>query len=56
MEIIFQKILNNCYLLKDINALENWNVSNGKDFSEIFYKCESLNDKRSTKLECIKWE
>ena len=33
-----------CPSLNDIKALENWNVSNGTNFSEMFYGCSSLND------------
>ena len=26
----------------DLNPLTNWNVSNGKNFSHLFYECKSL--------------
>ena len=31
-----------CTSLQDISALENWNVSNGTDFSYMFDYCTSL--------------
>ena len=31
-----------CECLKDINSLQNWNVSNGNDFSSMFAHCEQL--------------
>ena len=39
-------MFNGCSSLSDIKGLENWNVSNGKDFSFIgmFYKCSLLLD------------
>ena len=33
-----------CESLQDISALERWNVSNGTDFSWMFYSCRSLQD------------
>ena len=30
--------------LNDIKPLENWNVSNGTNFSNIFRSCESIKD------------
>ena len=34
----------NCNSLQNINALHNWNVFNGTDFSYMFFNCESLQD------------
>ena len=34
-----------CCELNDIKPLEKWNVSNGNDFSRMFYLC-SLKDKK----------
>ena len=33
-----------CSKLSDIKGLENWNVSNGNNFSYIFYECSLLSD------------
>ena len=33
-----------CSSLADIKPLENWNVSNGTDFSGMFSGCSSLAD------------
>ena len=33
-----------CKSLSDINALENWDVSNGIDFDDMFRECKSLSD------------
>ena len=33
-----------CSLLKDIKPLENWNVSNCKDFSSMFEGCSLLDN------------
>ena len=30
--------------LKDLNLLENWNVSNSKNLAFMFYGCISLSD------------
>ena len=34
----------NSTLLNDIKPLENWNVSNGNNYSSMFAGCKSLND------------
>jgi len=39
-------MFSNCESLSDIKALENWNVSKGSNFSEMFYGCSSLTDKK----------
>ena len=31
-----------CSALSDIKALEKWNVSNGKDFYQMFWNCSKL--------------
>ena len=31
-----------CSSLSNINSLQNWNVSNGKDFSFMFAYCSSI--------------
>ena len=31
-----------CKLLSDIKPLQNWNVSNGNNFSYMFSKCDKL--------------
>ena len=36
-----------CKSLSDIKSLENWNVSNGNDFSYMFNECSSLSDIKS---------
>ena len=36
-----------CSSLSDIKSLENWNVSNGNNFSGMFYGCSSLSDIKS---------
>ena len=41
MEII---LVNECSSLSDIKALQNWNVSNGKNFNFMFYGCFSILD------------
>ena len=33
-----------CNLLQYINSLENWDVSNGEDFSYMFSYCTSLKE------------
>ena len=33
-----------CISLIDIKALQNWNVSNGNNFSRMFWGCKSLKD------------
>ena len=33
-----------CSLLSNIESLEKWDLSNGKDFSFIFKECSSLSD------------
>ena len=33
-----------CSSLVDIKPLQNWNVSNGKNFSGMFDGCKSLSD------------
>ena len=33
-----------CNSLSDIKGLENWNVSNGNNFSYMFSYCQSLSD------------
>ena len=33
-----------CSSLSDIKGLEKWNVSNGNNFSCMFYGCSSLSD------------
>ena len=33
-----------CNSLSDINALQNWNVSNGENFEGMFDSCHSLSD------------
>ena len=33
-----------CSSLKDIKALENWNVSNNNNFECMFGECSSLKD------------
>ena len=33
-----------CSSLLDIKPLQNWNVSNGNNFSYMFYGCSSLSD------------
>jgi len=35
----FSYIFEYCESLSDIKGLENWNVSNGNDFSDMFYGC-----------------
>ena len=37
-------MFSNCRLLSDIKGLENWNVSNGNNFSYMFSYCLSLSD------------
>ena len=32
-------MFDSCVSLLDISVLQNWNVSNGKDFSHMFYDC-----------------
>ena len=45
-----------CSSLSNIKPLENWNVSNGTDFSGMFCDCRALSDIKSLEnLECIKW-
>ena len=39
----------NCSSLSDIKSLENWNVSNGNDFSYMFIGCSFLLDIKSLK-------
>ena len=34
----------NCSSLKDFKPLQNWNVSNGNNFSGMFRGCTSLSD------------
>ena len=36
-----------CSSLSDIKSLQKWNVSNGKDFSNMFHECHSLSDIKS---------
>ena len=43
MEIIFH-ICSVCKSLSDIKALENWDISNGTNFSNMFCDCKSLSD------------
>ena len=38
-------MLRECKSLSDIKPLENWNVSNGKNFENILSGCDSLLDK-----------
>ena len=33
-----------CSSLSDLKPIQNWNVSNGNNFSHIFFKCSSLSD------------
>ncbi len=33
-----------CSSLSEIKVLENWNLSNGNDLSEMFCGCSSLSD------------
>ena len=33
-----------CSSLKDIKGLENWNASNGNNFSYMFHECSLLKD------------
>ena len=33
-----------CESLENLNGLQNWNVSNSIDFSDIFYHCKSLEE------------
>ena len=42
-------MFNNCSSLSDIKPLENWNVSNGNDFSFMFNNCSSLSDIKALK-------
>lgn len=37
-------LFNGCYGLKDIRALEKWNVSNATSFGQMFKGCRSLED------------
>ena len=37
-------LFNGCYELKDIRALEKWNVSNATSFGQMFKGCTSLED------------
>ena len=46
MEIIFLAF-GGCSLLSDMKVLENCNVSNGNNFSDMFYGFESLSDIKS---------
>ena len=41
---IFYKMFYDCYQLKDISALANWNVSNVKDMGCMFHDCYQLKD------------
>ena len=36
-----------CSSLLDIKSLQNWNVSNGNNFSSMFSVCSSLSDIKS---------
>ena len=44
MELILKVCSVRFSLLKDINPLKNWNVSNGTNFSGMFIGCSLLND------------
>ena len=37
-------MFSDCKSLSNIKGLENWNVSNGNNFSYMFYYCKSLSD------------
>ena len=37
-------MFSNCESLQDINELQNWDVSSGKDFSSMFEFCTLLNE------------
>ncbi len=37
-------MFNGCKSLSDIKPLQNWNVSNGNNFSDMFSECKSLSD------------
>ena len=39
-----------CSSLTDVKPLENWNVSNGNDFSNMFSECSSLSDIKVYKI------
>jgi len=43
-------ILKICFVLSDIKALGNWNVSNGNYFSAMFCDCKSLSDIKPLKI------
>ena len=50
-------MFNNCSSLSNIKGLENWNVSNGNNFSDIFSGCLSLlNIKGLQNLNLSDWE
>ena len=45
-----------CFTLSDVKSLENWNVSNGNNFSYMFCNCSLLSDIKSLenwKFSCI---
>ena len=44
MEKIFHVCSDGCSSLSEIKPLQNWNVSNGNDFSGMFYRCSSSLD------------
>ena len=39
-----------CLSLSNIEPLQNWNVSNGKNFGCMFKKCSSLKDIKPLKI------
>ena len=45
--INLEYMFNECYTLKDLKALQNWDVSNGNIFECMFAGCSSLSDIKS---------
>ena len=47
-------MFSNCSSLSDIRALENWDVSNGNNFSYMFSGCKSLSNVKIEKWDLSK--